>query len=255
MLSNRHYARIAITACVFIILYSLIACLPASVFDLFFCRIPTWLASLYLGATCEGTTLALRSGRLLAVTPACGGSDFFILVCSMIAWYATAPGGSGINARVTLLHRLARTRLSGSPRRFALPPSDQADAPCEAGRANRLGEPLSPNNKAIRQSRSLERSGNHSANAESVSGNKAILETIREAFILLFLAWAFVNGVNSMRVVLSVWTRLASEALLPERLDAAVHMVSGVMIFFPALLCVWWICKTRTNEVLNERKK
>ena len=31
--------------------------------------------------------------------------------------------------------------LCGSPRRFALPPSDQTDAPCEAGRANRLGEP------------------------------------------------------------------------------------------------------------------
>jgi hypothetical protein len=73
-------------------------------------------------------------------------------------------------------------------------------------------------------------------------------------FILLFVAWAFVNGVNSLRVVLSFWTRLAREALLPERFDAAVHMVSGVMIFFPALLVVWWICKTRTNEVLNERK-
>jgi hypothetical protein len=57
-----------------------------------------------------------------------------------------------------------------------------------------------------------------------------------------------------MRVVLSFWTRLASEALLPERFDAAVHMVSGVMIFFPALLAVWWVCKTRRNEVLNERE-
>jgi hypothetical protein len=31
--------------------------------------------------------------------------------------------------------------LCGSPRRFALPPSEQLYAPCEAGRANRLGEP------------------------------------------------------------------------------------------------------------------
>jgi exosortase/archaeosortase family protein len=77
---------------------------------------------------------------------------------------------------------------------------------------------------------------------------------IGRSFVLLFVAWAFVNGVNSMRVVLSFWTRLASEAMLPERFDAAVHMVSGVMIFFPALLCVWWLCETKPNEVFNERK-
>jgi len=54
----------------------------------------------------------------------------------------------------TFLHRMTRMRrLCGSPRRFALPPSDQKVVPCEAGRANRLGEPQSPNNKAIRQSR------------------------------------------------------------------------------------------------------
>jgi hypothetical protein len=242
-------SRILVTTCVFCLLYSLIAILPDTAFDLLFCRGPAWLASLYLGATCDGTTLSLRSGHILAVTHACGGSDFFILVCSMIAWYATAPRGMQLNGGATFLHRMTRTtrlrgyayggqaRISGSPRRFALPPSDQTVAPCEAGRANRLGEPLSFNNKAIRQSRT-----------------KAILETIREACILLFMAWAFVNGVNSMRVVLSFWTRLASEALLPERFDAAVHMVSGVMIFFPALLVVWWVCKTRRNEVLNERE-
>ncbi|MEI6647856.1 MAG: hypothetical protein WCP12_17600 [bacterium] len=230
MFSNRHYARLVITAGVFCFLYSLIACLPASVFDLIFCRMPAWLASLYLGSTCDGTALTLCSGRILTVTPACGGSDFFVLVCSMIAWYAMAPGGLQLNGGATFLHRMTRTtRISGSPRRFALPPSSQLVAPCEAGRANRLGEPQSPNNKAI-------------------------LETIRDACIFLFMAWAFVNGVNSMRVVLSVWTRLASETLLPERFDAAVHMVSGVMIFFPALLCVWWLCKMRTNEVINERE-
>ena len=222
-------SRIFVTACVFCLLYCLIAYLPATTFELLFCRGPAWLASLYLGAACEGTTLALRSGHILSVTHACGGSDFFILVCSMIVWYAMAPGGMQLKGGVTFLNRLARTRLCGSPRRFALPPSDQIVAPCEAGRANRLGEPLSPNNNAI-------------------------LATLRKAFILFFVAWVFVNAVNSMRVVLSFWTRLASEALLPERFDAAVHMVSGVMIFFPALLVVWWVCKTRENEVVHERK-
>ena len=182
--------RILITACVFCLLYILIACLPASLFDLLFCRIPAWLASLYLGATCEGTTLALRSGRLLSVTPACGGSDFFILICSMIAWYATAPGGKGIKGGGTFFSQRHR-------------------------------------------------------------GHRAELSYCLIALLPYFLiAWAFVNGVNSMRVVLSVWTRLVSEALLPERFDAAVHMVSGVMIFFPALLCVWWLCKARPCQVV-----
>ena len=40
--------------------------------------------------------------------------------------------------------------LSGSPGRFALPPSDQTNAPCEVGRANRLGEPLIRVVRAIR---------------------------------------------------------------------------------------------------------
>jgi len=173
-------SRTLVTACVFCLLYILIAALPATVFELLFCRIPAWLASLYLGAPCDGTTMALRSGHILAVTHACGGSDFFILICSMIAWYATAQ-----------------------------------------------------------------------AEQSQVSSFKF---QIGRSIVLLCVALVFVNAVNSMRVVLSAWTRLASEALLPERFDAAVHMVSGVMIFFPALLVVWWICKTRTNEVLNERK-
>jgi hypothetical protein len=204
--------------------------LPAPAFDLLFCRIPALLASLYLGATCEGTTMALHSGRLLSVTPACGGSDFFILVCSMITWYAMRPQ----NARNST-GNIKATQTSNIEH-----PTFNIQRPIL--------------NKATRQSRSLERSGNHSANAESVSGNKAILKTIRDAGFLLFMAWAFVNGVNSMRVVLSVWTRLASEVLLPERFDAAVHMVSGVMIFFPSLLCVWWLCNMRTYEVFSERK-
>ena len=202
-------SRILVTACVFCLLYILIAALPATVFELLFCRIPAWLASLYLGAPCDGTAMALRSGHILAVTHACGGSDFFILICSMIAWYATAPGGLQLNGGATSLSSALEGTVTPVPRSGCNP------------------------------------------TLQKVSSFKFQLG---RAFILLFMAWAFVNAVNSLRVVLSAWTRLASEALLPERFDAAVHMVSGVMIFFPALLVVWWICKTRTNEVLNERK-
>jgi len=206
-------SRILVTACVFCLLYSLIACLPATAFDLLFCRGPAWLASLYLGATCDGATLSLRSGHVLVVTHACGGSDFFILICSMIAWYAMRPHNT-------------RNRIEN----IMATPTSNIEHP-----TSNIQRPIF--NKAIRQSR-----------------NKAILETIRKTFILLFVAWAFVNGVNGLRVVLSYWTRMLSEALLPERFDAAVHMVSGVMIFFPALLAVWWFCKTRTKEVLHERE-
>jgi hypothetical protein len=206
-------SRILVTAYVFCLLYILISYLSASVFDQLFCRVPAWLASLYLGGTCDGTTLALRSGHTLMVTRACGGSDFFILVCSMIAWYAMRPQ----NARNST-DNIKATQTSN------------IEHPT-------LNIQCSNLNKAIRQSR-----------------NKAIFIVIRKVFILFFIAWAFVNGVNSMRVVLSVWTRYVSEALLPERFDAAVHMVSGVMIFFPALLFVWWVCKTKTCEVSNERK-
>lgn len=179
--------RILVTAGVGYLLYVLLACLPASAFEMLFCRGPAWLASLYLGATYEGTTLALKSGRILAVTPACGGSDFFILVCAMIAWYATAFRGKGINAgsaRFSQRHRVRRGEW---------------------------------------------------------------LYCLIAVWPYFFVAWLFVNVVNSMRVVLSYWARLISEALLPERFDAAVHLVSGVMVFFPALLCVWWVCKTRSK--------
>ena len=241
-------SRLCVTVGVFFIIYSLIACLPASAFALLFCQIPAWLASLYLGATCEGTTLALSSGRLLAVTPACGGSDFFILVCSMIVWYAMAPGGSESTGGVTeeeywnvgileywnTVRRHSREgRASARPRHAdACPSRDTRHADACPSRDTRHADACP----------SLSRSKLHYS-----------IYVIRKTLILFCLAWAFVNVVNSMRVVLSVWTRLISEALLPERFDAAVHMVSGVMIFFPALLCVWWICKTRIFEVLNER--
>ncbi len=238
-------SRILVTASAFCLLYFLIAWLPASAFDLLFCRGPAWLASLYLGATCDGTTLSLRSGRILAVTHACGGSDFFILVCSMIAWYATAPGGAGINEQVTkeeywnigILEygniRLRQGYGGQAARRY----SREGRASARPGHADACP--------------SLSHSKLHHSTIPSFHYS---IHVIRKALILLFIAWAFVNGVNGLRVVLSFWTRLASEALLPERFDAAVHMVSGVMIFFPALLVVWWVCKTRTSEVLYERK-
>jgi hypothetical protein len=177
--------RIMITACVFCLLHLLISGLPASLFTRLFCEVPAWLATLYLGATCEGTTLALRSGHSLVVTRACGGSDFFILVVSMIVWYALAPEGLGFRAGATCFSQRHRVHRGEWP--YCL---------------------------------------------------IALLP-------YFFIAWVFVNVVNSMRVVLSAWTRIISEALLPERFDGAVHLVSGVMIFFPALLCVWWFCKTK----------
>lgn len=227
--------RIFVTASVFCLLTILIASLPASAFDLLFCRVPAWLASFYLGATCEGTTLALRSGRLLAVTPACGGSDFFILVCSMIVWYATAPGGAGINARVTKEEywNIGIVEYCNTVRRH----SREGRASARPGHADACP--------------SLSHSKLHHS---TIPPFHYSIHVICKVFFFLFVAWAFVNGVNSMRVVLSVWTRLASEALLPERFDAAIHMVSGVMTFFPALLCVWWLCKTKPYEVFNERK-
>ncbi len=195
--------RILVTASVFCLLYFLIACLPATPFELLFCRGPAWLASLYLGAACDGTTLSLRSGHILAVTHACGGSDFFILVCSMIAWYGMAPSGMQLSGGVTSLKRALEGTVTPVPRSGCNP------------------------------------------TLQKVSSFKF---QVGRTFILFFIAWAFVNGVNGLRVVLSFWTRLASEALLPERFDAAVHMVSGVMIFFPALLVVWWVCKTERKR-------
>jgi hypothetical protein len=238
-------SRILVTACVFCLLYTLVAFLPATMFELLFCRGPAWLASLYLGATCYGTALSLRSGHVLAVTHACGGSDFFVLVCSMIAWYVMAPGGLGLIGGSTKerywnigILEYWNIRLGqGYGGQAARRPNWEGRASARPGHADACP--------------SLSHSKLHHS---TIPPFHYSIHVIREACILLFMAWAFVNGVNSMRVVLSFWTRLASEALLPERFDAAVHMVSGVMIFFPALLAVWWFCKTRTKEVLHERE-
>jgi len=53
-----------------------------------------------------------------------------------------SPNGFSF-APKSLIASLPFLGLSGSPGRFALPPSDQPNDPCEAGRANRPGEPLS----------------------------------------------------------------------------------------------------------------
>lgn len=63
--------------------------------------------------------------------------------------------------------------------------------------------------------------------------------------------WLFVNGVNSLRIVTLVWVHAVRQAFIPVRFDAALHLVSGVLIFFPALLGVWWLCK-RMWEVNDE---
>jgi hypothetical protein len=56
-------------------------------------------------------------------------------------------------------------------------------------------------------------------------------------------AWSVTMLVNAMRVIATVWTRTLGNAFLPERLEAATHLFSGVLIFFPSLLAVWLISK------------
>ncbi|MDR3229070.1 MAG: archaeosortase/exosortase family protein, partial [Puniceicoccales bacterium] len=63
--------------------------------------------------------------------------------------------------------------------------------------------------------------------------------------IVLFplAAWGVTMLVNAMRVIATVWTRTLGGALLPERLEAATHLLTGVLVFFPSLLAVWLISK------------
>ncbi len=42
--------------------------------------------------------------------------------------------------------------------------------------------------------------------------------------------------VNGMRIIVAVYTRLAAEPFIPARFLGAVHLFSGVLVFFPALL-------------------
>ena len=55
-------------------------------------------------------------------------------------------------------------------------------------------------------------------------------------------AWVFTMLVNGMRVIATVWTRAVAESILPERFFGAAHLVSGVLVFFPALALLWWAC-------------
>lgn len=65
--------------------------------------------------------------------------------------------------------------------------------------------------------------------------------------------WLLVNLVNSMRIVTLVWVHALSAEVVPERFLGSLHLASGVLIFFPALLGVWWVCK-KVWEVEDERR-
>lgn len=123
-----------------------------------FCRVPAWIAAGYFGASLDGSVLVLGSGRVVAVTRECGGSDFFALSCAILTWHAL----------------------------------------------RRKGAVLLP--------------------------------------LWLFGAWAGTVLVNGMRVIVTVWTRALVEGVLPERFFGAVHLVSGVLVFFPALALLWRVC-------------
>jgi len=159
-----------IVAFVFCCVWGLTQVLPEAWFVPLFCRLPALLASLYLNVTCEGTSLFLPDTVVFEVKRSCGGSDFFVIVCTMVTWYYL----KGERAWVRLL-------------------------------------PLLP------------------------------------ALLLV------TNLVNSLRVVALVWVYAVSEAFVPERFNAALHLSAGVMIFFPALLGLWWWCK-QVLEVENERR-
>jgi len=155
---------------VFVGLWMLTTNLPECWFNLFFCRLPAVLAALYLNVPQEASTLFVSDSVLFEVKRSCGGSDFFVIVCTMVTWYYL----KGERAWVRLL-------------------------------------------------------------------------------LLLPALLLVTNLVNSLRVVALVWVYAASEAFVPERFNAALHLSAGVMIFFPALLGLWWWCK-QVLEVENERR-
>ncbi len=65
-------------------------------------------------------------------------------------------------------------------------------------------------------------------------------------------AWLFTVSVNGMRVIASVWMRTLAEVFLPERFYGVVHLVSGVLVFFPALALLWWVCSRHDLSAHNE---
>lgn len=140
---------------------SLASVLPDTLVSTLFCRVPTGLAALFFNADIQGSSLVLGSGRVIAVTRDCGGTDFFALVCAVLTWHALRQKGAA-------MLRLLPLGWCG--------------------------------------------------------------------------AWAFTVLVNGMRVIVTVWTRVLVEHMLPERYYGAVHLVSGVLVFFPALLLLWWLC-------------
>jgi len=142
----------------FVVALACAASLPDNLYELLFCRIPAWLAAAFFRADLDGASLTLGTGRVVAVTRACGGSDFFALVCAVLSWHAVRRKDA-----VALL-------LAGCG------------------------------------------------------------------------AWVFTVLVNGLRITVTIWARAVAERFLPERTWGSVHLASGVLVFFPALMLLWWLC-------------
>lgn len=142
-----------------ILLMGLFSLLPDGLYQRIFCRIPAALAAAYFGAECHGTSFRLWTGLEVSVTRACGGSDFFALLC-----------GLGLAACWR-----ARRRQPA------------------AGWMGRL-------------------------------------------LLYALLALGATLLVNGMRIIAAVYMRQAAAPFIPARFLGAVHLFSGVLVFFPALL-------------------
>lgn len=155
---------------VFVGLWFLATYLPEQCFNLLFCRLPAVLAALYLNVPHEANTLLVSDSVLFEVERACGGSDFFVIVCTMVTWYYLKRERAWVGLLLLVPTLLLATNL-----------------------------------------------------------------------------------VNSLRIVTLVWVHVVSATCVPERFNGALHLSAGVMIFFPALLALWWWCK-QVLEVENERR-
>lgn len=159
---------VIIACAVFIAALLIASALTDAWYSTLFCRVPAILTAAYYHAGREGVSLVLGSGRIVAVTRECGGSDFFALVCAVLTWHAVRQNGA------------------------ALLPLWWAGA------------------------------------------------------------WCFTVLVNGLRVIATVWMRMLAETFLPERFYGATHLVSGVLVFFPALVLLWWMCIRHDLSALNE---
>jgi hypothetical protein len=65
-------------------------CLPEAAFAQVFCKVPAWLAAVYFQTPLQGETLLFGSGATVVVSRACGGADFFAMLCAVLAWHAVA---------------------------------------------------------------------------------------------------------------------------------------------------------------------